>query len=355
MSVDARSSDPSLRLGQQVGRYRLLRLLGQGGTGVVYEAIHARIGQRVAIKVLTAQSPMHMNALQQANHEAWAVSQVRHPGLVRISDSGRLKDGAAYLVMDLLDGESLYDRLQRRAGALLPGDAVHLLRQAASALAAAHAGGVLHLDLKPENLFVCFDPEVPGGARIKLLDFGLAQVRAVRAEGLSGLRAGTPLYMAPEQWVGATLWPQTDVYALGVILFQCLIGRPPFVGSGQATLRSLHASAPVPQLRLARADLPEELAVLLTRMMAKEPQHRPSAGQVAACLQRVHEEMALLATPLPARVAETDDPLSASPTVIEPGAASPQVPDPPAPQDPNVPAQRRNSLPVRPRALPECA
>mgnify|MGYP000998077129 CR=1 FL=1 len=197
------------RLGQRVGRYLLRRLLGRGGTGMVYEATHSDWGQRVAIKILPALG--RGDALAQALHEARAVNRVPHPGLARVNDSGLLPDGAAYLVMDLLEGESLFEHLRARGGVLPVQTGLVLLRQAASILAAAHACQVLHLDLKPENLFVCYDPEVPGGLRTKLLDFGLAQVHSVRAAWLRYRRAGTPLYMAPEQWQGQALSAQKSL------------------------------------------------------------------------------------------------------------------------------------------------
>src|SRR5262245_28128743 len=164
-------------IGQTIGNYRLLKVLGEGGMGVVYEAEHAAMGRRAAVKMMLAQNARDEKTIQRFFNEARATNEVRHPGIVQIYDCGTAADGAPWLIMELLEGETLGGRMAR-LGRLSVAETVDLGGQAASVLAAAHAAGIVHRDLKPDNLFVVPDPGAPTGSRVKVLDFGIAKLAA---------------------------------------------------------------------------------------------------------------------------------------------------------------------------------
>ncbi|MFO0576463.1 MAG: serine/threonine-protein kinase [Polyangia bacterium] len=184
---------------QRFGNYRVVRKLGEGGMGSVFEVVHEEIGKRAAVKVLHARLSKDPQTSARFLTEARAVNLVQHPGLVSIFEFGRSPDGAAYLVMEFLEGETLSARLQR-LGRLSLAEARRITRQIASALAAAHDKRVVHRDLKPENVMLIPEPDLPGGERAKILDFGVAKV--ARTGGAAATQAGaflgTPAYMSPE-------------------------------------------------------------------------------------------------------------------------------------------------------------
>ncbi|HNN94443.1 MAG TPA: serine/threonine-protein kinase, partial [Pseudomonadota bacterium] len=163
-------------VGQRIGNYRVLRKLGQGGMGAVYEAVQEEIGRRAAIKVLLPDFAKDQQSILRFFNEARAVNIIHHPGLVGVFESGRLDDGAAYIVMEYLSGELLTARLEK-AGQLAHPDAINISRQIASALRAAHEKGIVHRDLKPDNVMLVADPEMPDGERVKIFDFGIAKLR----------------------------------------------------------------------------------------------------------------------------------------------------------------------------------
>ena len=216
---------------QRIGNYRIVRKIGEGGMGVVYECVHEYIGRRAAVKVLHADFSRNPEMAVRFLNEARATNIVQHPGIVNIFEFDRLPDGSAYIVMDYLDGDSLTQRLARLGGRLELPYAVFLAWQISEALAAAHSKGVIHRDLKPDNIMIVPDPNMPGGERTKLLDFGIAKL--TEAAGIERTQStalmGTPHFMSPEQCRGAGgVDDRTDVYALGVVLFLMLTGRPPF-------------------------------------------------------------------------------------------------------------------------------
>ncbi len=229
-------------VGQRIGNYRVMRKIGEGGMGAVFEAIHEQIERRVAIKVLHAKYTQEPEIAKRFINEARAVNIVQHSGLVGAYEFGTLPDGAAYIVMEYLDGETLSARL-RKSGGVLGLASLNLTRQIASALAAAHQKGIIHRDLKPANVIVVPEPEAPGGERAKILDFGIAKVTPPKGEEgptgggelktRTGVFMGTPKYMAPEQCRGAgTVDDKADVYSLGAMFYQMLSGRPPFDAPG---------------------------------------------------------------------------------------------------------------------------
>jgi serine/threonine protein kinase len=186
-------------IGQRIGSYRLTRVLGEGGMGVVYEGVHEGIGGRAAIKVLKPEVALQPEVAGRFFNEARAANLVDHPGIVKVFDYGQLPQGAAFLAMEFLEGETLFIRLQRERR-LSEAETVRLGRQISAALAAAHAKQVIHRDLKPDNVFIIPDSEAATGERIKLLDFGIAKITAQKGivRTNTNMLLGTPIYMSPE-------------------------------------------------------------------------------------------------------------------------------------------------------------
>ncbi len=211
------------------GQYRILRRMGSGATGVIYEAVRISDGFPVAIKLLRAAAAHEAVASDRLRREAEALGLSWHPNVVEVIDHGHLADGTAYLVMELLHGESLATRL-RSKGRLSPRELLPIAMQTCDALAAVHAAGVVHRDLKPSNIYMAVDRDDPAGpVRVKLLDFGIARVEweETRITNTGG-PLGTPGYMSPEQEAGnSEIDGRSDIFALGAMLFECLVGEPP--------------------------------------------------------------------------------------------------------------------------------
>lgn len=278
---------------QKIGAYSIVRLLGAGGMGQVYEGVHDQIQRRAAIKVLHRRYANNKLIVQRFINEARAVNIVQHQSLVNIYEFGQTPDGSAYIVMEYLDGDTLRQRLERNGGRLPAEVAVRLCRQMASALAAAHQKGIIHRDLKPVNIMIVADPEAAGGERAKILDFGLAKVvqpDAADGGGLTGTGTilGTPAYMAPEQCRSARdVDDKSDVYSLGIILYEMLSSDIPFDSETDAELLSMHMYQDPPSLGEKVPTLHPELVALVHRMLAKSQADRPSATDVAAELARI--------------------------------------------------------------------
>jgi serine/threonine protein kinase len=273
--------------GGELGNYRVLEKIGQGGMGVVYLGEHRLIGRKVAIKVLLPQVASDQTRLRRFFNEARASAQVRHPSIVDVLDFGTHGD-TSYLVMEYLEGETVRSRLLR-TGAMTETTVRRLGRQVASALAAAHARQIIHRDLKPDNLFLVTDLDVIGKQRIKVLDFGIAKLLADSGDGVvdtGGAILGSPGYMAPEQaGAHAVVDERADVYALGCVLFEMLCARRPFTASGLAGVLSLQMFSPAPSPREHAPDISEELDAIVVRMLAKDPSGRfASMDEVVAAL-----------------------------------------------------------------------
>jgi tRNA A-37 threonylcarbamoyl transferase component Bud32 len=291
-----------------LGQYRVTGTVGRGGMGVVHAAEHALLGRRAAIKVLRSELSRDQEAVTRFFNEARAAAAIRHPGIVEVYDFGWTPDGAAFLVMEYLEGESL-TRRSERALFRWPA-ALAIARQIAGALAAAHAMGIVHRDLKPDNVFLVPDPDVPGGERIKLLDFGIAKL-AVASSTLhsvtrTGAVIGTPTYMSPEQCRGVAVDHRADLYALGCVMYELCCGRPPFVGEGAGDVLTAHIHLPVPAMSNTNPEIPQIVEALVRRLLAKAPVDRlQTADKVILAIDALTSEPAPAATASPAAPAAT--------------------------------------------------
>ena len=263
--------------GSMIGNYVIQRLLGQGGMGAVYLAEHALLGRPAAIKLLLPSVSAEEEIVQRFFDEARATTQINDPGIVQVFDFGYHDDGSAYIVMEYLEGETLDLRLERE-GPLLAVPALRIARQVALSLHAAHVRGIVHRDLKLENVLMVPDPAVPGGERAKVLDFGIAKLSrddGRRSRTLTGSILGTPIYMSPEQCRGANdVDGRADLYALGCLLFCLVTGRPPFDYPSNGEIIAAHLKEPAPLASSRQAGLSPELDQLLARCLAKDPDDR---------------------------------------------------------------------------------
>ncbi len=265
------------------GRYRILEQLGEGGMGAVFLAEHLALHKQVALKTIHAELTGHAEIAARFAREAMASARIEHPGVVSALDFGELEAGGAFLVMQLVRGEGLRSRLHREAP--LPWrEACDLMEQMADAVAAAHAEGIVHRDLKPEN--VVLEPLKAGGVQVRVLDFGIAHLRSEPAAASTGdARApltrlgvvmGTPGYMSPEQAVGQPVDERTDLYALGVMLWEMLVGRRPFDGDTLTAIVSQQFAAEPPPLPSDAQPVPQGLHALVAQLLAAQPELRPS-------------------------------------------------------------------------------
>jgi eukaryotic-like serine/threonine-protein kinase len=259
-------------VGQVLGSYRLLRLLGEGGVGCVYEAEHVRLGRKMAIKLLHPQMAAETDVVMRFFNEARVVNEIRHPNIVDIEDFVQ-SGNRVYLLMELLEGRDLSTVLDDE-GALDPMRVVMIGTQVADALARVHDKSVIHRDLKPDNLFLTTKDGEPDF--VKVLDFGIAKFSLEdKVVTRAGLTMGTPEYMAPEQIRAQKLDGRTDVYALGVILYEALTDHRPFEDADYVKILKMHCGEPVMPPSQRRGDpLPPALEAVVMRCLEKNPEHR---------------------------------------------------------------------------------
>jgi serine/threonine-protein kinase len=274
------ATDPDLAVGTVVGEYRVEAKIGHGGFGTVYRAVHPLIGKSVAIKVLHRQFSANADMVNRFISEARAVNQIRHRGIIDIFSFGALADGRQYYVMELLEGMTLDELLEKR-GRLSIDQTIPILRGVARALDAAHAAGVAHRDLKPENIFLTFDED--GRPAPKLLDFGIAKLLdpGSQPRTQTGTPMGTPKYMSPEQARGVGVDHRTDVYSLGVMTFEMLTGEVPFKGEAVMDILLKQITETPPKPSSINDTLPPEIDVAVLHMLAKEVDERPKTLTLA--------------------------------------------------------------------------
>jgi eukaryotic-like serine/threonine-protein kinase len=330
------------------GRYLIERLIGEGGMGAVYQAEHTHMRKRLAVKVLHPEMSRMSEVVARFEREAMAAAHIDHPNVAAATDFGKLEDGSFFLVLEFVEGSSLRDVINE--GRLELGRAMHVTRQIASALGRAHALGIVHRDLKPENVMLVAregDPDF-----VKVLDFGIAKVPIGGLTGEPqkqgqvltqlGMVYGTPEYMAPEQALGQVVDPRADLYALGVMMFEMIVGARPYEHESKVTLLGMHVTAPIPKMtdRAPAANVPPEVDAIVTKLLAKEATARfaeskdlvealdvtghqlAAAGRIAEPLQPMSRGMggmpaSLRLTPSPGNAALALSPTSiATPAVV---------------------------------------
>lgn len=268
------------------GRYRLDSLIGEGGMGDVYRATHVHLDTEFAVKLLKPEFVANETAIKRFRLEAKAAGRIHHPNAVRVTDFGVTPERVVFLVMELVQGQSL--RLMiRNEGTLEATRSVNIVRQVCAAVDAAHRGGVIHRDLKPDNILI---EALTNAERVKVLDFGIAKLREAKTDTFltqAGTIIGTPQYMSPEQCMGNPLDPRSDIYSIGVLLYEMLTGEVPFDGEStiQVVYNQLHLM-PRPVRELVPA-IPEPVAQVIMRALEKEPDKRQSsASQLSEELKR---------------------------------------------------------------------
>jgi len=283
--AQASSSPPSRPyvdplIGQTLaGRYRILRKIGEGGMGIVYEAEHVLIEKRVGLKVLREDFSSRPDVVERFRQEAKSASKIGHEHIIDISDFGETPQGASYFVMELLTGRDLAEELEKN-GTLSPRRTVNLMLQCARALEAAHQKGIVHRDMKPENIFLV---ERGGEDFVKIVDFGIAKMSEIETAGQPGRKLtktgmifGTPEYMSPEQAGGKKLDHRVDIYAMGIIMYELLTGRVPFMGDTFMGILTKHMfETPLPILQMnPNAQVSPELDRIVFKALSKHPETR---------------------------------------------------------------------------------
>ncbi len=279
-------------------KYRLDERLGVGGMGTVYRATHLLIDRPVAVKVLNPRFVEDEAAKQRFRREARAAGRLRHSNAVAVTDFGQTQDGFTYIVMELLEGKTLRDILARDAP-LDTARAVSIMLQVCAAVAAAHEAGVIHRDLKPANIFIVQRRHAP--PIVKVLDFGIAKLAAESVDESDpqtltqmGVMIGTPRYMSPEQCDGKSLTPASDVYSLGIILYEMLAGMTPFTGSTPLAIALKHSSEIPRRPREIVPAIPQPLEEVIMHALEKRPEDRPAdAGEFRRELYEVAERLGL--------------------------------------------------------------
>lgn len=265
------------------GRFRIEREIGTGGMGTVYLATHLGLERPVAVKIIKREFAGDADVADRFLREARTMAKLRHSHAATIFDAGNLPDGRHYIVMEFVEGETLSQVLARE-GRFPASRAVDIATQVCDVLEEAHRLGIIHRDLKPSNILI-------GRRGVCVLDFGVAKVLASSAESTmtyastgSGQLIGTPRYMSPEQCLGQRVGARSDLYSLGVLLYEMLAGRPPFVDPLQSALLVKQATAPAPPLPKLRQDIPRPLALAVHTLLAKRPEDRPRTAAAAKAL-----------------------------------------------------------------------
>ena len=290
MSEPAQNLDPSLpKPGDLLaGKYRIERVLGQGGMGIVYAANHELLGVKVAIKLLLTDISTSQEAVTRFLNEARNAMKIQSENVAKVSDAGHLEDGRPYMVMEFLEGDDLSKLLEQR-GVLSIQEAVDYTLQALEALAQAHKEGIVHRDLKPANLFLVARRDKT--MQVKVLDFGISKATNPLSQGSGSMTStkallGSPYYMSPEQLRSSkSVDARADIWSMGIILFELMGGTPPFLGDNFGELFALILESDPPAIRSKRPDVPPQLEQVIMRCLQRKPEHRYSnVGELAAAL-----------------------------------------------------------------------
>jgi eukaryotic-like serine/threonine-protein kinase len=304
-------NEPPVREGDVLaGKYRVEKVLGVGGMGVVVAATHIQLEERVALKFLMKDALDSADAVARFAREARAAVKIKSEHVARVIDVGTLETGAPYMVMEYLEGRDLSQVIQIQ-GPLPPEDAVEYILQACEAIAHAHVLGIVHRDLKPANLFLIRRPD--GTAAVKVLDFGISKVMPGKGSSSDNAMTrtrtvmGSPLYMSPEQMTSTRdVDGRTDIWALGVILYELLCGQPPFTADTMPQLCGLILSGPTPSIRTVRATIPAGLDAVLRHCMEKDPARRyPNIAEFTGALAEFAPRRARVSIDRVARVIQS--------------------------------------------------
>ncbi|HEX3473806.1 MAG TPA: serine/threonine-protein kinase [Kofleriaceae bacterium] len=279
---DHDASSGPLQAGHLISAYRVEQLLGVGGMGWVYRARHELNARSVALKILREDQLAQDRAIDRVMREATILASIPHPGLPRFHECGVLDDGRPWIAMELVDGVALADRM--KDGPLDADLVIDFMVHVADVLAAVHARDILHRDLKPDNIILAHDdPRFP----VRVIDWGIALAAAGTRFTAMNEAMGTPTYMAPEQARGNKTEQRSDIYGLGVVAYQALTGRAPFVGASAVEILVQHLNRPPPALAPRCPDAPYGLVELVERMVAKDPEERPKAADITASLGKL--------------------------------------------------------------------
>ncbi len=257
-------------LGTVIGDYKILKKIGEGGMGVVYQGVHVRLEQLVAIKDLSPELASNSEMRERFIREAKIQAKLNHPNVVNVHNLLE-RDGRLFLVMEFVEGQTL-DKIIQEKGAMPPATATRITRQVLEALAFMHSKGVIHRDLKPGNIMI-----TPEG-HVKVTDFGIAKATTEQGHTRAGVRLGTLWYMSPEQIKGKSVDARSDLYAMGITLFQMVTGKLPFFGNSDFEIMKAHAETPPPDPKKIKKDIPKPLAVIILKLLEKDPAKRYSSA-----------------------------------------------------------------------------
>ena len=270
-------------VGSVLGSYRIVREIGVGGMGTVYEAEHVVLPRRAAIKLMHPELSRHPGMATRVVQEAALLEDIRHPGLVQVFECSLTADHRPWIAMELVQGETLASRLARTRR-MAAAEVARFVADVADVLAVVHARGIIHRDLKPENLLL-------DGRGVRVIDWGVARLGAIGRVTIDGLSPGTPTYTSPEQVTNKSIGAPCDIYSLGIIAYEALAGEPPFVGVSLEQVAAMHVMGTPRSLR-GRSDAPALLCTLIYRMLDKDPANRPTAVEIAQTIRGVVLELA---------------------------------------------------------------